>query len=230
MGKTFDEAISIISDVAGFVPGFQWAPIAGNAIAGTDEASRGDLLSAALSAVAAGAPALTSGLGKAAGEATTNALAPAAAPGQDLIGDILDNPAIAKSAQSASDFAEAAGKAAQFGTSLGANAALGAGAQPLFSSLGLRDASAQAPASTQPGLTPAAKGGLAGAGGGAGPGLGAGGLDIQGGTAPKIYPYVQSNQGPPVGSSSQQASGAGTSGSGVQSGAQPGMQQQSRSI
>jgi len=226
MGKTFDEAISIISDVAGFVPGFQWAPIAGNAIAGTDEASRGDLLSAALSAVAAGAPALTSGLGKAAGEATTNALAPTS----ETVMAGLDNPATMASAQGASDFAQAAGKAAQFGTSLGANAALGAGAQPLFSSLGLRDASAQAPASTQPGLTPAAKGGLAGAGGGAGPGLGAGGLDIQGGTAPKIYPYVQSNQGPPVGSSSQQASGAGTSGSGMQSGAQPGMQQQSRSI
>jgi len=225
MGKTFDEAISIISDVAGFVPGFQWAPVVGNAIAGTDEASRGDLLSAALSAVSAGAPGITSGLGKAAGEATTNALAPS----MSTVLEGIDNPATMASAQGAADLASGLGKAAQFGTSLGANAALGAGAQPLFSSLGLRDASAQAPASTQPGLTPAAKGGLPGAGGGAGPGLGAGGLDIQGGTAPKIYPYVQSNQGPPVGSSSQQSIGAGTSGSGMQS-AQPGMQQQSRSI
>ena len=226
MGKELDQAISIISDVAGFIPGFQWAPVAGNAIAGVDEARRGDLLSAALSTVAAGAPALTSGISQAAGGAAENALAPSAS----TVVEGLDNPATMASAQGAADLASGAGNAVQYGTSAAANAALGAGAQPLFQSLGLRDASAQAPASTQPSLTPAAKGGLVGAGGGAGPGLGAGGLDIQGGTAPKIYPYVQSNQGPPVGSSSQQASGSGTSGSGMQSSSQPGMQQQSRSI
>ena len=226
MGKTFDQAISIISDVAGFIPGFQWAPVAGNAIAGVDEASRGDLLSAALSAVSAGAPGVTSGLSKAAGGAAENALAPSLS----TVVEGIDNPALMASAQGAADLASGVGKAVQYGTSAAANAALGAGAQPLFQSLGLRDASAQAPASTQPGLTPAAKGGLTGAGGGAGPGLGAGGLDIQGGTAPKIYPYVQSNQTPSVGSSTQQASGSGTSGSGMQSSSQPGMQQQSRSI
>lgn len=198
----------------------------GNAIAGTDEASRGDWLSAALSAVGAGSGILGHAVGDTVGNAIQSTLNPAVSETTDqfFASGVKDFSAGLDATKAAANAAAPWANAAAFGT----QAALGLGARPLFQSLGLRDASA--PVSTQPSLTPAAKGGLTGAGGGAGPNLGAGGLDIQGGTAPKIYPYVQSNQGPPVGSSTQQASGSGTSGSGMQSSSQPGMQQQSRSI
>jgi hypothetical protein len=224
MGKTFDEALSIISDVAGFIPGFQWAPLVGNSVAGADEASRGDFLSAALSAVGAGSGILGHAAGDAVGGAVQSALNPAVAETTDQFlasggqGFAAGLDATKAAAGAAAPLANAA--------TTGAQLALGAGAGPLFQSLGLRDTAPQNSGPQQTAITPAAKGGLTGAGGGAGPGLGAGGLDIQGGTAPKIYPYVQSNQGPPTGSTNQQQSSAGTSGSGQQSG----MQQQSRSI
>jgi len=52
MGKGFDEILTIVSDVAAFIPGMQWAPLAADAVVATDEmAHHKSPLGAVLSAV-----------------------------------------------------------------------------------------------------------------------------------------------------------------------------------
>jgi hypothetical protein len=207
MGKNpLDAILAIGGDLlAPFTGGL--SAIVGNTAAGADELAHGNPL---------GLLNLIPGVGEAAGLIGggalpgLDALNPAAKFGEGL-GEIAGGTlggALGGTAGTTlgSTIGGAAGTAAaDFGKDAAANAAIPA----LLSSLGLRpSASPVNPTSAL--ATP--KAGALGAGSGAGPGLGSGGLDVQGGTAPKIFPYVQPS-----------ATNGGL-------GSQPGQQQQARGI
>ena len=205
MGKhAFDTILSIGGDLlAPFTGGL--SAVVGNTVAGADELAHGNPL---------GLLNLVPGVGEIAGIAGGGAL-----PGLDAL-----NP-IAKFGESTGEIAGGTlgsalgttgttlgsalgGAAGTAAADLGSQAAANAAIPALLSSLGLRTSAA--PVNPMSAIATPKTGSL-GAGSGSGPGLGSGGLDIQGGTAPKIYPYVQPS-----------ASNGG--------GSQPGQQQQARGI
>lgn len=173
MGRSIDELIAYASDAAALVFGPEVA-IAGNTLAATDAGVSGrgkDALGFGLSAA-------TAGLAGPAGEAVRGVVDPI----------IQASPLDDAAANLASDLVAGAGAAVP-------SLASGALQPGLAKILGINQSAP--PAGPVTSAAPTAK--PVGAGGGAGPGVGGGGLDIQGGTAPQIYPYVKQ----PSGGSSQ---------------------------
>jgi hypothetical protein len=185
MGKDIDQLLSVGGDILGFVPGFQWAPMLGNAISSADEISRGDFLTPILQNVVG--PMAGKAAGQLGGEAVSAATGSALPTAEGL------NLASQVTGQS-SDFlmkhaynpAEALGSAAASSAgSMGAQRALEPG---LASILGLSGPTASSAPATAKLSSPSS-------GGGSGAGGAPGGLDIKGSTAPGIYPWVGGSAG-----------------------------------
>jgi hypothetical protein len=171
VGRSFDEINAVLGDIMTLATGNPMFAIEGNAESAADSALGGrkkDALGFALSTAGSAAAPVLGGVGGAVGKAAGGA-------GGGLFG---------------AGVGEAGAKAGEFLGSTAGEIAGSAGSQflepALAKSLGLNQPRQNAPPMSAPLKTVGT-----GTGGGAGPGLGAGGLDVQGGTAPKIFPYVQ---------------------------------------
>ena len=203
MGRSFDEINAVLGDIMSLATGNPLFAIEGNGESAADSAIGGrkkDALGFALStAGSVAAPVLGQvggAIGKAAGGAGGNLFDAGVGQAGANAGEFLGSTAGEVAGAVGSQFLEPA----------------------LAKSLGLNQ-----PQQNAPPLSAPLKSVGTGTGGGAVPGLGAGGLDVQGGTAPKIFPYVQP--------ASQTGSGAGGPPPAARSiGAAPGTQQQARGI
>jgi len=171
VGRSFDEINAVLGDLMTLATGNPVFAIEGNAESAADSALGGrkkDALGFALSTAGSAAAPVLGQVGGALGKAAGGA-------GGNLFGDAAG---------------QVGAKAGEFVGSTAGEVAGSAGAQflepALAKSLGLNQPRPNTPPATAPLKTVGT-----GTGGGAGPGLGAGGLDVQGGTAPKIFPYVQ---------------------------------------
>ena len=188
MGKhPLDAILSIGGDVLAPFTGGASALI-GNSISAADEASRGDFLSAIMNVVSAGAAGAGSGLAAGLPGADVAAQTGQVA-GAELASAAGLNPLATELASST------LGEAGKYGVEQAYGSALPAALQR---TLGI---SQSGPAPT-PQTSLAPKSPSTATGGGAGPGGAPGGLDIQGGTAPKIYPYTQAPTGGSIGAQS----------------------------
>ena len=166
MGRSLDEAFAAVSDIIAVLNPELW-PVAAvtNSLAAGESALEGrkkDTLNFGVQGAAAGAG---GALGQALGQ----------------VGGQVGGLAGQTGAKIGSGIGTLAGEAA------GATGAQTLLEPVLAKSLGLT----QPTTTSATNIAPTSALSKAGTGGGAGPGLGAGGLDVQGGTAPKVFPYSQ---------------------------------------
>jgi len=186
LGRSIDEITSVLGDLASIVtlnPTFAMATNAGAAADAELGGRNKDALGFALQSIAAP---VASAVGGAVGSGVSNAFMPAASG--ETTAEFL--------ASGGAGFGQgfnAVQNAARIGAGVGDLAGLGAASQTtkslepgLAKMLGV---SQNATPTSPTGALSATK--KPGTGGGAGASAGPGGMDVQGGTAPQIYPYVK---------------------------------------